>query len=63
MSKNKLCIFCKQNGYKRKARYLAEQSYDKGKTITKVLICKGHADGWNEASDWEAKLYPIKKEE
>ncbi len=59
--KKKFCIFCKINyGIKRKAKYIAQQSEDKGKTITEVPICEGHAEGWNDGGDWKAKVTLLK---
>ena len=41
------------------AGYVAAQSPDQGKTVAWRLICKFHADGWNEGGDWNAPMYKI----
>jgi endonuclease III len=41
--------------------YIAEQSYDKGATRTKLRVCGMCAEYWNEGGDWDAPCVKIVK--
>lgn len=46
------CEFCESP-----AEFLAAQSDDGGKEVEWVRVCRHHADGWNDNSDWYAPIY------
>lgn len=49
-----MCPFCAENlGIEREATWLLPQSTDAGKTITYVLACEGHHEGWWDGADWD----------
>lgn len=48
------CAFCAQP-----ASFECAQSTDAGQTVSWVLACDFHADGWNEGSDWTAPIFQI----
>ncbi len=48
------CVVCDSA-----ASYVAAQSTDQGETVTWVLICQDHRDGWNEGGDWTAPVYRL----
>jgi len=49
-----VCQFCAG-----RPTHVAAQSTDGGVTVTLVLVCDAHAEGWNEGGDWEAPIYPL----
>ena len=54
------CQACKDSaGESVEAEYLAAQSSDEGKIVSWVLICSGHAQGWNDGGDWVAPCIPL----
>lgn len=55
-----LCVPCREAGVQNAATYLGAQSVDQGETVTHVRICQGHAETWNDGSDWDAPVVPLK---
>jgi hypothetical protein len=56
------CQFCAETTewhYATPASYICPQSTDGGKTVEWVLVCKNHAEGWWDGSDWRGLRYEI----
>lgn len=50
------CVPCVDNqGVNNKAVRYMPQSADKGRHITYLPVCAGHAEGWWDGADWDGK--------